>query len=149
LCPTPAALNFIDVAAIQAQTGGPVRSQYRKLSEPRSRRPTPSSLPPPPTTRSNKWAQGISDTYALGVLAETTALGVPIVVLPFVNSALAARPPFRRSVEELRCEGVHILLGPGGVEPHEPHTGGELIASYPWHLALIEAERLADLASTR
>jgi hypothetical protein len=60
----------------------------------------------------NKWAQGISDTYALGILAQTTALGVPIVVLPFVNSALAARAPFRRSIEELRREGVHILLGP-------------------------------------
>ena len=83
----------------------------------------------------------------LGILAETTALGVPIVVLPFVNSGLAARAPFRRSIEDLRREGVHILLGPGDVEPHEPHTGGDLIASYPWHLALIEAERLADLPS--
>jgi len=66
---------------------------------------------------------------------------VPIVVLPFVNSALAARAPFRRSVEELRREGVRILLGPGGVEPHEPHTGGELITSYPWHLAFNEVEQ--------
>jgi len=67
---------------------------------------------------------------------------VPIVVLPFVNSALAARVPFRRSVEELQREGVRILLGPDGIEPHEPHTGGDLIDSYPWHLALAEAERL-------
>ena len=72
---------------------------------------------------------------------------MPIVVLPFVNSALAARAPFRRSVEELRREGVRILLGPGGIEPHEPHTGGDLIASYPWHLALSEAERLTDTAA--
>jgi hypothetical protein len=28
----------------------------------------------------NKWALGISDTYALGVLAEQTGLDVPIVV---------------------------------------------------------------------
>jgi hypothetical protein len=57
--------------------------------------------------------------------------------------------PFRRSVEELRREGVHILLGPGGVEPHEPHTGGELIASYPWHLALHEAGRRTDSTNAR
>ena len=38
---TPAALDFIDLAAIEAQTGSPVRSQYRKPGEPRSRRPTP------------------------------------------------------------------------------------------------------------
>ncbi len=140
---TPAALDFLDVPAIEAQTGNPVRSQYRKPGEPRSR---PAVIVAPATYNTiNKWAQGISDTYALGILAETTALGVPIVVLPFVNSALATRAPFRRSVDELRSEGVRILLGPGAVEPHELHTGGELIGSYPWHLALIEAERLADL----
>ncbi len=93
----------------------------------------------------NKWAHGISDTYALGILAETTGLGVPTVVLPFVNSALAGRAPFRRNVESLRAEGVRILLGgPGGVQPHEPHTGGTLIDTYPWHLALDEAGRLVS-----
>ena len=139
---TPAALDFLDVPAIEALTGGPVRSQYRKPGEPRSR-PADAIIVAPATYNTiNKWAQGISDTYALGILAETTALGVPIVVLPFVNSALAARAPFRRSVEELRREGVHVLLGPNGVEPHEPGTGGDLIADYPWCLALDEAECL-------
>jgi hypothetical protein len=73
------------------------------------------------------------------VLAETTGLGVPIVVLPFVNTALASRAPFRRSVESLRAEGVKILLGPGGFQPHPPRTGDGLIDSYPWHLGLDEA----------
>ncbi len=93
----------------------------------------------------NKWAHGISDTYALGVLAEITGLATPIVVLPFVNSALASRDPFRRSVESLRNEGVRILLGPGAVEPHPPRTGGGLVDAYPWHLALDEADRLVGL----
>jgi hypothetical protein len=61
-----------------------------------------------------------SDTYALGVLAETTALDVPIVVLPFVNTALASRQPFRHSVDALRAEGIRILLGPSGFQPHPP-----------------------------
>jgi hypothetical protein len=149
LVSTPAGLAFLDTAAIEAQTGSPVRSQYRNPGEPRSR-PADAIIVAPATYNTiNKWAQGISDTYALGVLAETTGMSVPIVVLPFVNSALAARAPFRRSVEDLRHEGVRILLGPGGVEPHEPHTGGELIASYPWHLALDEAERLTESASGR
>jgi hypothetical protein len=34
---TPAALDFLDVPAIEALTGSPVRSQYRKPGEPRSR----------------------------------------------------------------------------------------------------------------
>ena len=143
---TLAALDFLDVPAIEALTGSPVRSQYRKPGEPRSR-PADAIIVAPATYNTiNKWAQGISDTYALGILAETTALGVPIIVLPFVNSALDARAPFRRSVEELCREGVHILLGPGGIEPHEPHTGDEHMASYPWHLALNEVERLVHAA---
>lgn len=146
---TPAALGFLDVAAIEAQTGSPVRSQYRKPGEPRFREADAIIVAPATYNTINKWGQGISDTYALGILAETTALAVPIVVLPFVNYALAARVPFRRSIEELRREGVHILLGPGGVEPHEPHTGGDLIASYPWHLAVSEADRLTGLANAR
>jgi phosphopantothenoylcysteine synthetase/decarboxylase len=140
---TPAALDFLDVPAIEALTGSPVRSQYRKPGEPRSR-PAGAIIVAPATYNTiNKWAQGISDTYALGILAETTALGVPIVVLPFVNSALAARPPFLRSVSELRREGVHVLLGPAEIEPHEPGSGGGLIASYPWGLALGELNGLA------
>ena len=128
---TPAALGFIDTAALEAQTGGAVRSQYRKPGEPRSQ-PADAIIVAPATYNTiKKWAQGTSDTYARGILAEATGLAVPIVVVPFVNSALAARAAFRRSVEELRREGVRILLGPGGVEPHEPHTGGDLIGSYP------------------
>lgn len=137
---TPAALDFLDVPALEAITGNPVRSQYRKPGEPRSR-PADAIIVAPATYNTiNKWANGISDTYALGVLAESIALGVPIVVLPFVNTALASRPPFRRSIENLRSEGVRVLLGDGGFQPHEPRTGGELIDAYPWHLAIDEAE---------
>jgi phosphopantothenoylcysteine synthetase/decarboxylase len=146
---TPAALEFLDIAAVAAQTGSPVRSQYRSPGDARSR-PSDAIIVAPATYNTiNKWAQGISDTYALGVLAETTGMNVPTVVLPFVNSALAGRSPFLRSVDELRREGVRVLLGPGGVEPHEPHTGGSLVSSFPWHLALSEAERLSSQAVER
>jgi hypothetical protein len=73
-----------------------------------------------------------------------TGIGIPVVVLPFVNSALASRVAFRRSVETLRSEGVHILLGPDGFEPHLPRTGGSRTETFPWHLALDEVDRLAD-----
>jgi len=139
---TPAALGFFDPAAIEKATGNPVRSQYSPPGAPRSQIPHAIIVAPATYNTINKWALGISDTYALGVLAETTGLDVPIVVLPFVNTALASRPPFRHSVESLRAEGVRILLGPGGFEPHPPRTGGDRIASYPWHLALDEAEHL-------
>jgi phosphopantothenoylcysteine synthetase/decarboxylase len=148
LVATPAALDFLDVPALETLTRSPVRSKYRVPGEPRSFLADAIIVAPATYNTINKWAEGISDTYALGVLAETTGLGVPIVVMPFVNSALAARAPFRRSVEELRREGIRILLGPGGVEPHEPHTGDELIPRYPWRLALNEAQRLVDSTSS-
>ncbi len=73
-----------------------------------------------------------------------TGMDTPIVVLPFVNSALASRVAFRQSVETLRSEGVHILRGPGGFEPHPPRTGGSRTEPFSWHLALDEASRLLD-----
>jgi hypothetical protein len=133
---TPAALDFFDQAAIEALTGSPVRSQYSQLGSPRSLIPDAIAVAPATYNTINKWATGASDTYALGVLAEQTAMGLPIVVLPFVNAALASRAPFQRNVESLRAEGVSILTGPGAIEPHQPHTGGALIDNYPWHLAL-------------
>ncbi len=110
-----------------ASRGGqrPARvAEIMKMQEPRSRQSDAIIVAPASYNTINKWAGGISDTYALGILAETTGLGVPTVVLPFVNSALAGRAPFRRNVESLRAEGVRILLGgPGGVQPHQPHIG--------------------------
>jgi len=139
---TPAALEFFDQADIEALTGSPVRSQYSPPGSPRSRIPDAIAVAPATYNTINKWATGASDTYALGVLAEQTGMGKPIVVLPFVNAALASRAPFQRNVESLRAEGVTILLGPGGIEPHQPHTGGTLIDTYPWHLALDEADKM-------
>ncbi len=123
---TPAALDFIDVPALERQTGRPVRSRYRKPSEPRSPRADAIVVAPATFNTVNKFAAGIADTYALGLLAEAPGLGIPVVVLPFVNNALAARAPFRRSVEQLRAEGVRVEF-----EPHPPGAG-----VFPWHLAL-------------
>jgi phosphopantothenoylcysteine synthetase/decarboxylase len=66
---TPAALDFLDVPALETQTGSLIRSQYRGPGEPRSR-PADAIIVAPATYNTiNKWAQGISDTYALGILA--------------------------------------------------------------------------------
>jgi phosphopantothenoylcysteine synthetase/decarboxylase len=108
---TPSALDFIDVAALERQTGRPVRSRYRKPSEPKPPRADAIIVAPATYNTINKFAQGVADTYALGVLAEAPGLGIPVVVLPCVNSALAGRIPFRRSVEELRADGVRVLPG--------------------------------------
>jgi phosphopantothenoylcysteine synthetase/decarboxylase len=141
--PTPSALDFIDVVAVASLTGYPVRHAYRKPHEPRA--PLSDAVVVAPATYNtiNKCAQGASDTYALGVLAEAIGLPVPVVILPFVNSALASRVPFRRSVAQLREEGVRVLLGPGEFEPHPARTGDPQASEFPWLLALDEVERLA------
>jgi phosphopantothenoylcysteine synthetase/decarboxylase len=138
---TPAALDFIDVPALEAQTGRPVKSQYRKPGEPWSPEPDAIIVAPATFNTINKWANGISDNYALGILAEAAGQEIPIVVLPFVNSALAERTPLQLSIATLRAEGIQILLGPGEVEPHPPRAGGAQQAAFPWKLALDTIER--------
>lgn len=143
---TPAALAFIDRPALEAQTGNPVRSQYRMPGDTAQRSlPNADAIVVAPATYNtiNKWALGVSDTYALGVLAESIGLGIPVVVLPFVNTALASRLPFQRAVDALRTEGVRIILGPDELEPHPPGTGGTRISRFPWKTALDEADRLS------
>jgi hypothetical protein len=133
---TPSALDFIDAPALETQTGRPVRSQYRKPTEPKSPRADAIIVAPCTYNTINKFAQGIADTYALGLLAEAPGLGIPVVILPFVNTALASRTVFRHNVDRLRAEGIHILIGTGQFEPHTPDSGAEHTDTYPWHLTL-------------
>ncbi|WP_119731289.1 flavoprotein [Thermomonospora amylolytica] len=141
---TPAALDFIDTAALEAQTGHPVRSDYRKPGEPHSPKADAIIVAPATYNTINKWANGIADTYALGILAEAPNLGIPVVVLPFVNTALASRRPFQQSTATLRAEGIRLLLGPGEFEPHAPGTGGTKLASFPWEGALEAIDTLTS-----
>lgn len=134
---TPAAIEyFLDVSALTALTGHPVRTSYRSSDAPRLPKADAIVVAPATYNTINKWAGGIADNYVLNQLAELTGLGVRIVVLPFVNQALAANQVFVRSVEDLRREGVRVLFGPGEFEPHPPRTGGTVLDAYPWARAL-------------
>lgn len=141
---TPAGLGFLDLDDIEARTRRPVRSQYRP-SAPAQQRALPDAeaiiVAPATYNTINKLALGISDTYALGTLAEAIGRGTPVTVVPFVNTALATRTPFQRAMAALRHEGVHILLGPDDRwEPHPPGTGNQRIPLFPWSAALHAAE---------
>ncbi len=146
LVATPAALPFLNTAEFEALTRSPVRSEYRSPGEPRSPKADAVIVAPATFNTICKCAQGISDTYALGILAEAISQSAPVVFVPFVNTALAARQPFQRSVSQLRDEGVLILLGPGTFEPHEPGTGGDHQDAFPWHAALEAADQAAPSA---
>ena len=141
LIATPAGLEFLDVAALESQTGQPVRFAYRDPDRPRRSAPPADAIIVAPATYNtiNKLAYGVADNYALGLLAECIGLNVPVVILPFINTALARRAPLQAAVAALRDEGVRVLLGPGGFEPHPPGDGGHRIATFPWIKALAEA----------
>ncbi len=126
---------FLDVPALEQLLGSPVRTSYTGAGQ---QRPAADAVIVAPATYNtiNKWAAGISDTYVLSVLAELTGLGTPIVVVPFVNTALAANRVFLRSLAELRAAGVSVLFGADTIAPHPPRTAQTRIDSYPWHLAL-------------
>ncbi|WP_237326777.1 flavoprotein [Streptomyces sp. CBMAI 2042] len=118
---TPQGLGFIDAPSIEAQTGYPIRSAWRAPAAPRPL-PPPDAIAVVPATFNtiNKWAAGISDTLALGILCEAYGLGVPTAALPYVNAAQAAHPAYAESLRRLR--GMGILIG--SYEPHRPKAGG-------------------------
>ncbi|WP_433294447.1 flavoprotein [Actinoplanes sp. CA-030573] len=134
---TPAALSFLDLERLERLTGTPVRHDYgQRTKGPRTSDSQALIIAPATYNSINKLAAGINDTYALNVAAEAIGRGVRTAILPFVNSALAGRLPFRKSIESLRAEGVNILLGKDIWEPHPPETGSELIPKFPWKEAL-------------
>lgn len=133
--PTPSGLVFVDVADLERRDGVAVRTRHTEPDRPMSRQADAFIVAPATFNTVNKLALGISDTYALHMLATAVGRSLPVAVLPFVNTALAARAPFRSSVEQLRVEGVTVLLGPGGYEPHEPGVGAGH-DDFPWAAAL-------------
>ncbi|WP_046728721.1 flavoprotein [Streptomyces humi] len=125
-------LGFIDTEAAEAQTGYPIRSAWRSPGDPRPLPPADAIAVASATFNTvNKWAAGISDTLALGILYEAYGMGIPTAVLPYVNSAQAADPAYRQSLERLREMGVLI----GSYEPRRPKAGGGA-DRYRWEGAL-------------
>ncbi|WP_353895473.1 flavoprotein [Glycomyces tritici] len=140
---TPAGRGFVDVQALEEASGNLVISEHRRPGTPRRGRPPADAVVIAPASANTicKLGAGIADTYALDIASECIGLGVPMVVVPFVNSALAGRAPYQRAVTALNDEGVAVL----GIEPHEPKQGGEQITSFPWQAAL---ERIGSLERT-
>jgi len=109
-----AATHFLDIPAPAKLTSHQVRITYREAGDQPLPRADAIVVAPATYNTINKWAAGISDNYVLSQLAGLAGLagqGARIVVLPFVNRALAANWVFRASIEELRAAGVRVLFG--------------------------------------
>jgi flavoprotein len=123
---TPSALPFIDVPKLEAQTGRTVRSEYRSPGEPKSA-PADAIIVAPATYNTiNKWANGISDTYALGILAEAPGLGIPVVALPFVNSGSCSGLA-SSSRTHLEQETTESPISPGNSQLHQSPTSRSMV----------------------
>ena len=143
---TPSGRRFADIAGLEELTGHPVRSEYKNPGEPDVLPPADAIIVAPATVNTiNKWAAGICDTLALGILVEAIGKKLPIVALPFTNRAHAAHPAFAENVARLRSWGVNVLSGPGVLPEHDPGTPDSHLHLFPWHQAIeaIEASRPA------
>ena len=107
---TPNATAWLDAAALAAQTGHPVRHEPRQPGD-QEKLPRADAIAVVPATFNtiNKWAAGINDTFALGVLNESIGLRLPVIVAPYVKPVLAAHPAFGESLARLARWGVRVL----------------------------------------
>ena len=68
---TPDGRKFVDVAALKAQTGHPVRTHYKSPGDHDVLPGADAMIVAPATVNTvNKWAAGITDTLVLGLLVE-------------------------------------------------------------------------------
>jgi hypothetical protein len=127
LTPTAARWLAADLDDLAAMTGHPVRSAYKLPGEP-DVLPPPSALLVAPATFNtiNKWAAGISDTLALGLINEALGMQIPVVAVPLIGRTLAVHPAVVTSLATLRQAGVTVLDISARPDP----------TALPWHQIL-------------
>jgi phosphopantothenoylcysteine synthetase/decarboxylase len=134
---TPSGRRFADVAVLEDLTGHPVRSEYKNPGEPDVLPAADGIIVAPATVNTiNKWAAGICDTLALGILVEAIGMGLPIVAVPSTNRAHAAHPAFIENIAKLRSWGVNMLFGPDILPAHDPGTPDSYLRMFPWQKAI-------------
>ena len=109
---SPTAATWVDVDALTRLSGHPVRVEPRRPVDQSPLPPADAVVAAPLTFNSmNKWAAGISDTLALGLLNEALGIDVPVTAAPCINQALQQHPAYTESVKRLASAGV-TMLGP-------------------------------------
>jgi phosphopantothenoylcysteine synthetase/decarboxylase len=110
---TPMGMRFVDADQLAELSGDRVRVDFRMPGEADELPPADAVVVAPATFNTvNKWAAGIADTFAAGLLCELTGVGVPIVAVPLVKDALAKHVAFAQSLDVLRGMGVRVLFEP-------------------------------------
>lgn len=136
---TPAAKSWLDGAAIEKVIGECPRFEFRSSVEPKlTGRPSAVIVCPATFNTINKAAIGAADNYALAVMCEAMATGVPMV-----SARLWGHPAWPRSLKTLREAGA-VLMNPrtGGLElsPMPSGLGEEVTANFDpqWIIAQLD-----------
>lgn len=107
---TPSAATWVSASDIAVMTGYPVRVHPRLPGEEDPLLPAAAVLAAPLTFNSvNKWAAGISDNLALGLLNELISAGIPVSAVPCVKETLQHHPAYVASLALLRRCAVKVL----------------------------------------
>lgn len=130
---TPSARAFADFDALQEASGHPVRDSYRDPGSTDPGMPPADAVIVAPASMNTigKWANGISDTLATGILGEAFGFDATMVVLPFVSDAQATNPAYRRNTQLLMDAGVRF---PCGI------SRPSRVREFPWETALGELD---------
>ncbi|MCA1680047.1 MAG: flavoprotein [Actinobacteria bacterium] len=136
---TPSARKFMHASGLAEISGHVVRYEYKQPEEPDVLAPPDAVIVAPATFNTiNKWAAGISDTLALGLLNEAVGNGLPIIAVPFPNIALARHPTFRNSIQTLRSWGIRIIFDPERHPLPDPNMGPSAAELFPWQALMTE-----------
>lgn len=107
---TPTAASWIQATHMDEIADCPVRINPRRPREAESLPPAGAVLVAPLTfNTANKWATGINDTLALGLLNELLCEEIPIIAAPCVKKSLRDHPAYNESMSRLERCGIRIL----------------------------------------
>jgi phosphopantothenoylcysteine synthetase/decarboxylase len=110
LIATPTAATWIDLDEISSATGCVARATPRGPREREALPPADALVVAPLTFNTlNKWAAGISDTLALGILNELLGVDIPTIAAPCIKSALQQHPAYSDSTRRLTECGVTVM----------------------------------------
>lgn len=147
---TPSGMKFLDAPRLAELTGHPVRSDYKRPEDPDVFPPPDAVIVAPATFNTiNKWAAGISDTLALGLLNEAIGMRLAVVAVPFPNVALIRHPVFARNLALLRECGVRLVFDPDAHPLPTPNLGAPSRDLFPWEALVGQLDVLTQETSAR
>jgi len=142
---TPSGRKFLDATRLADLTGYPVRSDYKRPEDPDVLPPPEAVVVAPATFNTiNKWAAGISDTLALGVLNEAIGMHLPVIAVPFPSVALARHPAFTSNMATLRQWGVRFVFDPEAYPLPSPNLGAPARDLFAWQALREEFAKLTE-----